>query len=131
MTLQYADTSAWLKLVYEEGETEALLDHLEAVRRVGGRFTSSHLLVTELQRAGRRLGVTTAGLNDALGEIDLVMPTEQTYRLAGRLLGPSLRSLDALHLASAIEVQADAFITYDSRQSDAATEAGLRVVTPA
>lgn len=130
MTIHYADTSAWLKLVVDEVETEPMLDHLAHVQETGGRFVASHLLVTEMVRAGNRLGVTTAGVNDALREIDLVLPTAQTYRLAGRLQGPSLRSLDALHLASAIETGADAFVTYDLRQAEAAGEAGLRVLTP-
>lgn len=130
MTIHYADTSAWLKLVYDEAETEDMLDHLAEVQGVGGRFASSHLLATELHRAGRRLGVTTAGINEALREVDLILPTEQTYRLAGRLPGETLRSLDALHLASAIEAEADAFVTYDERQAVAASEAGLVVVSP-
>lgn len=130
MILHYADTSAWLKLVYDEIETEAMLDHLAEVQGAGGRFISSQLLVAELHRAGRSLGVSTHGINDALREIDLVLPTGQTYRLAGRLPGDTLRSLDALHLATAIEAEADVFVTYDDRQSAAATDAGLEVITP-
>lgn len=128
--LHYADSSAWLKLLHDEDETEALLDHLADVQAEGGRFVSSHLLVTELARAGGRLGITSRALNQALAEVDLVLPTTHTYRLAGRLPGPHLRSLDALHLASALEVQADAFVTYDDRQADAAVDAGLDVLQP-
>lgn len=128
--LHYADTSAWLKLVHEEPETNALLDHLARVQGSGGRFVSSQLLVTEINRAARRLDVTSAAVNDAIGEIDLVLPTAQTYSLAGRLPGPSLRSLDALHIASAIETRADAFVTYDERQAAAAVDAGLDVIHP-
>lgn len=128
--LHYADTSAWLKLVHEEPETEAMLDHLTKIQGSGGRFVASHLLVTELIRAARRLGATSAAVNDALAEIDLVLPTAQTYRLAGQLPGKALRSLDTLHLASAIETQADALITYDERQASAAVDAGLEVIGP-
>jgi hypothetical protein len=130
MTLHYADTSAWLKLVHEEAETEAMLDHLAEVQNSGGRFVSSQLLVTELNRAARRLDVTSTAINDALGELDIVLPTAQTYSLAGRIPGETLRSLDALHLASAIETRADAFITYDERQAAAAVDAGLDVIRP-
>lgn len=128
--LHYADTSAWLKLLHDEPETEAMLDHLSDVQDEGGHFVSSHLLVTELARASGRLHITSKGLNDALREIDLVLPTSQTYRLAGRLPGRHLRSLDALHLASAIETQSDAFVTYDDRQAAAAVDAGLDVIQP-
>lgn len=130
MRIHYADTSAWLKLVVDEKQTEAMLDHLDEVRGDGGRFASSRLLETELRRAGRRLGVTTVGINDALREIDLILPTASTYQLAGRLPGDALRSLDALHLASALEVDADAFVTYDDRQASAAADAGLVVLQP-
>lgn len=128
--LHYADTSAWLKLVHDETESEPMLDHLDDTRAAGGRFVASHLLLTELVRAARRLGATSAAINLALAEIDLVLPTAQTYSLAGRLPGASVRSLDALHLASAIETRADAFVTYDERQAAAAVEAGLSVLSP-
>ncbi len=128
--LHYADTSAWLKLVHDEAESEAMLDHLDAVRALGGRFVASRLLLTELQRAAVRLEVSAEAVNQALAEIDLVMPTAQTYGLAGRLPGSTLRPLDALHLASAIETRADAFVTYDDRQSTAAVDAGLSVLAP-
>lgn len=130
MTIHYADTSAWLKLVHEEAETEAMLDHLAEVQGSGGIFISSHLLATELYRTGRRLDVTSRGINDALREIDLVLPSADTYRLAGRLPGGRLRTLDALHLASAMEAEADAFVTYDARQAEAARNAGFDVVSP-
>lgn len=129
-TLHYADTSAWLKLVHDEAESEAMLDHLDATRANGGRFVTSHLLVTELNRAARRLQVTSAAINQALAEIDLLMPIAQTYSLAGRLPGSTPRSLDALHLASAIETRADVFVTYDDRQRAAAVDAGLSVLAP-
>lgn len=128
--LHYADTSAWLKLVHDEAETEAMLDHLAEVQGSGGQFIASQLLVTELNRAARRLSVTSAAVNDALGEISLVLPTAQTYSLAGRIPGESLRSLDSLHLAAAIETHVDAFVTYDARQAAAAVDAGFDLVQP-
>lgn len=55
-----------------------------------------------------------------------------TARFAGELEPAALRSLDAIHLASALAVadELEAFITYDSRLADAARNAGLTVVTP-
>lgn len=129
MSLHYADTSAWLKLIVDEDETEPMLDLLAAVQADAGTFVSSQLLVTELHQSGRRLGVTIRGIDEALGEIELLMPTAETFRLAGRLPG-SVRSLDALHLAGAIEAGATTFVTYDSRQAEAAIDAGLGVISP-
>jgi len=128
--LHYADTSAWLKLVAEEAETEAMLDHLAEVRGAGGSFISSQLLMTEMHRAARRLDVTPVGVQDALGEILLLLPSLETFRLAGRIPGENLRALDALHIAAAIESGADVFLTYDIRQAEAANEAGIAVISP-
>ena len=52
--------------------------------------------------------------------------------LAGRLEPSSLRSLDAIHLASALALghEIDTFVTYDARQADAATALGLNVEAP-
>jgi predicted nucleic acid-binding protein len=51
---------------------------------------------------------------------------------AGVIEPVALRSLDAIHLASALELgdELDAFVTYDARQADAARELGLSVVSP-
>ncbi|MGH3457906.1 type II toxin-antitoxin system VapC family toxin [Aeromicrobium sp.] len=130
MTVHYADTSAWVKLIYSEAETDAMLDHLEDVRDSDGRFVSSELLATELHRTGRRLGVRAAGIRDALSELELVLPTHETFAAAGQLAGEVLRTLDALHVATALEAGASAFVTYDSRQAAAAEEAGLSVISP-
>lgn len=130
MTVHYADASAWGKLIHDEAESEAMLDHLEEVRREGGRFVSSALLLTELHRIAARLGLPTTGVVDALGEISLEVPTRETFELAARLPGLTLRSLDAVHVAAALETGAEAFITYDTRQAAAAGEAGLAVLSP-
>lgn len=130
MTVHYADTSAWVKLIYSEDETDAMLDHLQDVRGSEGRFVSSELLATELHRTGRRLGVSAAGVRDALGELELVLPTRETFAAAGQLPGDALRTLDALHVATALEAGASAFLTYDTRQAAAAEEAGLSVISP-
>lgn len=130
MSLHYVDASSWSKLISDEAESEAMLDHLEEIQSSGGRFISSYLLTTELHRAAIRLGIPAAGVIDALEEVDLRLPDRGTFELAGRLSGLHLRSFDAIHVATAIDVQADAFVTYDARQALAATEAGLDVIAP-
>lgn len=131
MKLHYVDASAWGKLINQEPESEAMLDHLDAVRAAGGQFVSSQLLTAELHRAAARLDIPAAGVADALGEVALLAPDRDTFELAGRLTGSRLRSLDAIHVAAAIQAQAAAFVTYDARQAAAAMEAGLHVVAPA
>lgn len=130
MIAHYVDASAWVKLIYEEAETDALLDHVELVKSTQGRFVSSHLLATELRRAAIRLHVPLEGVLDALGEVELVLPDRSTFDLAGSLPGDALRSLDALHVAAAVESGAITFVTYDARQATAAADAGIRVISP-
>ena len=62
-----------------------------------------------------------------------VIELSETIRARARLLEPAtLRSLDALHLATALEVrdELDALVTYDARMGDAARTLGLRVLSP-
>lgn len=130
MTLHYADASAWGKLINDEPHTGDMLDHLDAVHHGGGHFISSYLVVTELHRAANRLRIAAAGVVDALAELSLRVPDRDIFDLAARLPGTHLRSLDALHVATAIETRADVFITYDARQAEAARDAGIDVVSP-
>lgn len=130
MSIHYVDASAWVKLIVEESESDALLDHISRWRQSGGRFEACRILVTELHRAGQRYDVPPAYVDDALSEVSLTSPDASTFRVAGLLAGKGLRSLDALHVAAAIEAGADAFITYDDRQADAARDAGFDVFAP-
>lgn len=93
---------------------------------------SSQLLHTEALRAGTRLGINAGVIEDTLETVSLILPSVATFFVAGRLLPPSLRSLDALHLATAIEIGDDleGIVAYDGRLTDAARAASLEVVVP-
>jgi uncharacterized protein len=71
-----------------------------------------------------------AELNSALEEIVLVAVTETILRRAANLEPAPLRSLDAVHLATALDVGAEAMIVYDRRLADAARGYGLTVLSP-
>ncbi len=90
---------------------------------------SSAILTTELLRLGHRQGLATEDVRAALDLVDLVQVTDALLIQAGLLPGRSLRSLDAIHIASALEVGADSFLTADRKQGDAARAAGLGVVS--
>jgi predicted nucleic acid-binding protein len=66
-----------------------------------------------------------------LGEIDLIHLDDGLLDLAGELQ-PALRSLDAIHLAAALELgdELDAVVTYDARMARGAEALGLRVAAP-
>ncbi len=126
----YLDTSAYIKLFVEEPESEAL--HRELDRWPA--WTSSALLGVEAVRAGRRLSEQIAASVEAsLGYIALI-PIDAAVLSMARGLGPSeLRSLDAIHLATALSIGTDlgAIACYDERLAGAAATAGLNILAPA
>lgn len=125
----YLETSAFLKLLVAESETSAMRAWFGA----GRACWSSQLLVTEALRATRRLGLERQAVERALDAVSLILPAATTFHRAAVLRPAALRSLDALHLAAALELGADldAVVSYDSRLVGAAREAGLAVLTPA
>jgi predicted nucleic acid-binding protein len=135
MPLFYLDSSALVKLVHEEPESGSLLAFL-----ADSDLLTSELVLTEVPRAIRRAAELDPRVpRDALLEragllLDAValVPLDRSVLLAaGTLEGVSLRSLDAIHIATALLVPIDGFVGYDERQAAAARLAGLRTVAPA
>lgn len=130
-TLAYLDSSALVKLVVHEAGTDALRAWLVGHREV----VSSALAVTEVQRAIRRLS-RRRSLSDrarlVLDGVALLAVDTTILDAAAGLKPPELRTLDAIHVASALSLGDDlhAFVTYDDRQAAAARTAGLRVEAP-
>lgn len=139
----YLDTCALVKLVHPEPETVALRDFLKKRAHIP-KFTST-VTLAELPRAVRRANHDSAGrpvgslnaereqaqrLIDTLRMIDL---TRAVLADAGDADGPFLRTLDAVHLVSAVRIRGGltAFVTYDKKLAAAATEAGLPALSPA
>ena len=127
----YVDSSAMLKLAFTEPESVQLREWLTQEQPV---LVGSDLVRTETIRAVRRTfpeqlerALTTLGL------LNLLRVTPTAFRRASDLGPESLRSLDALHLASALELGEDleGMITYDSRLTVACARHGVRVMAPA
>lgn len=128
MTRWYVDTSAALKLVLREAETEALASLIDAETP---ELVACWLLDTEMRRAAHRIAsLSQAAVSDFLGNIDLYDVTASLFREAGVLPGADLRSLDALHLAVAVRLGVDHVLTYDRWMADAARGLGLDVLAP-
>ena len=123
----YLDASAALKLLLDEVETEAMRAFLD--RPIVP--VSSDLLETELRRTAHRAQVDQAGVTAVLDGLNLIPLDRHAFRAAGLLPHRTLRSLDALHLAAALDVEAHAIVTYDERMAEAALELGLAVIAPA
>lgn len=128
MTL-YLDASAAAKLLVDEAESEALAAYLDTGIEEHD-LVSSALLETELRRLAVRLDLAQSDVTDLLSRVDLVDPPRSLFHQAGLLPGPHLRSLDALHLSTALLVGADGLLAYDARLLDAARSLGLGVATP-
>jgi len=135
MPVFYADSSALVKLIRREDESDALRTFLSDADLV-----SSELVLTEMPRAIRR-----AASNDPALPLDLLIELAghviDTLALrsldhvllsgAGAITEPALRTLDAIHVASAVDLSPiDAFVTYDNRQAAVARLAGFRTISP-
>lgn len=128
MSVWYLDTSAAMKLLVDEPESDALAATLDDVHP---RLVACLLLETELRRAVARISpLTQSSVTTLLENVDLYDVPGATFREAGLLPGAHLRSLDAVHLASALRLDAERVATYDVRMSAAADELGLSVVAP-
>ncbi len=128
----YCDTSALAKFMTKEPELPALRSLVDQVAGSGGLITSN-LAEVELVRLGHRL--TNGHVEEAyeiLTRVTFVNVNLQLMRQAAQLLpGNALRSLDAIHLASAMQVpDLDAIVTYDKRMQKAAKMLGIKFLAP-
>lgn len=91
-------------------------------------------MLTELPRAVGRVGVGPADpvLVSTLRRLSLITLSRAVLRAAGQLEPAGLRTLDAIHLASALRVREhlDAVVAYDDRLLGAARQHGLVVRSP-
>jgi predicted nucleic acid-binding protein len=122
----YADPSALVKLVLTEPESRALGAYIEDHRLVTSEIALVEVVRAE-QVADPPASPTVIPLFD---RIDMVAVTRDLLRRAAELTSERLRSLAALHLATALAVDPDELVAYDQRLLDAAAAAGLRTVSP-
>ena len=125
----YLDSSALVKLVQEESETDALRRFLA---RASVHY-SSVLARAEVPRAARRGDPRApARAHILLDEMDLVELDEELLADSAKVGESGLRTLDAIHLATAMALgdDVDVLVTYDVRLASAAEAEGLRVESP-
>ena len=130
MALAYVDTSALVKLAVVEAETPAL--EADLAGREG--LVASVLVVVECGRAAGRAGNRRVlqRIDEVLQAVYLIDLSAPLLQEAARLAPASMRSLDAIHLATALSIGDPELevITYDGRMADAAREKGLRLAQP-
>jgi predicted nucleic acid-binding protein len=137
--LIYLDSAAAVKLIHAETHSAALRTFLDERSEIG--WVSSALLEVETYRALARAVEPTAMpavINDfhtLLDFIDRVEIDPGIRILAQTVDPPTVRSLDAIHLATGLRLhgqgQLTSFVTYDRRLADAAAAAGFSVEMPA
>ncbi len=128
--LAYLDASALVKLIIDEQETSAL--HSDILGRDG--LVASRLSLLEAPRAiaRRPAAARIASMEEITAALVVIEMDASMVDAAASIEPPSLRSLDAIHLASALTLapQSPQVITYDERLADAARAHGLTVVQP-
>jgi len=125
----YVDSSAMVKLVIGERESDALRRYLASA----GQLTTSILAIVEVARAVERVAPGSAAVAVAVFESVAVVGLDARIAArAGSVGSAGLRTLDAIHLATALQlgVELEAFISYDERLSGAARDMGLTVIAP-
>jgi len=134
MPVYYADTSALVKLVRQEAESDALRAYLR-----DADLASSELALTEIPRAihrvasrdQNRLARLLERAEEVIGKLALRPLDSHLLAAAGAFAEPALRALDAIHVATAIDLHPiESFVTYDERQAATARLAGMRTVAP-
>jgi len=131
VSLYYADTSAVVKLLVEETDSKAFAAFYDAHN--DAEWVSSALLRIELTRAvARAMPALLPDAQDLLLAFSCIAIDEDIVEGAMNEPDRALRSLDAIHLATAriLAPELDALVTYDDRLLRATTDAGLVTISP-
>jgi uncharacterized protein len=131
VSLYYIDTSAALKLLAEEAHSKAFAAFYDA--NASATWVSSALLRIEIMRAvSRVMPASLPEARDLLLAFDFISIDDDIVDAAMNEPDRMLRSLDAIHLASArlLGTDLDALVTYDDRLAGAARDAGMYVQSP-
>ena len=127
----YLDSSALIKLIVPEAEAAAL----RRILRLWPRRVTSAIATVEVTRVARRYSAEAAAARraeQALAQVGLIAVSDEILMRAAELEPITLRSLDAIHLASALSVGRDlgAFVTYDTDLAAAARALRFDVLAP-
>lgn len=133
MARVYVDTSAVLPRIFSETVTALTEETFARHHRDGDDLLTSRLTVVEASRAARARWRREGGGPEAADPMRALSgvseaPIDEGVICVAKAIGPDeLRSLDAIHLATAVAVGADVMFTYDTRLADTARVLGLAV----
>jgi uncharacterized protein len=127
----YFDSSALVKLFASESKSADFQNFFATASKSNTKFFSSALSRVEIFRGLQRQGWDVSRVDEFLKGLTLVRLTDSVIGLA-QIVAPGLRSLDAIHLASALQLKPLelTFVTYDKPLAKAAEEAGLQLLSP-
>lgn len=124
----YLDASAIVKLAVQEPESAALRVFLRRRRPL----VSSAIARAEILRAAlQHSAIAVESGRSTLRQLELVRVSDRILERAGEILPRQLRTLDAIHLATAEELRVARIVTYDERLAAAAEAMGWTVAAPA
>ncbi len=131
----YFDSSAFAKRFIEEPGSQRIDDICQEASEVGLSIICFPEILSALNRKVREKSISNRNytiaknrLSEELSDIEIINITPKVVAKAALLLETNpLRAMDAMHVACAIEWDADLFVTSDRRQADAAKNAKLRI----
>lgn len=105
-------------------------NYLDDLSEDGHLLLSGRLTETELRRAAHRYGLPQSQATAVLEALEIEEQTPAHFRMAGTLGCTALRSLDALHVATAVASGCNAMVTLDQRVAEASEDVGVPVLDP-
>ena len=124
----YLDASVAVSLIKDEAGSDAVRELLDGLVDDAHLVLSGRLLETEMRRTARRMGISMAAVDSTMDALAIVEHEKSDFHRAGTFDSGNLGSLDALHLATALRVQADVMLTRDRSLATACEAEGLALL---
>lgn len=125
----YLDSSAMLKVFKKESESDAMIDYYKANL---DQLVTSELTITDVLGNLIRFDIPTHMAERAFSGLTLMPVKQEILRKAAELMGQGLRSLDAIHLATALSLKGhlSEIVTYDHQFAEVASAQGVAIKSP-
>jgi len=123
--ITYVESSALVPLIKSEELSTAVRDYLIDLTSDGSPLVTGRIAETELRRVAERFAIAQSKVTDLLNAIEVEEHTPAHFRLAGTLGPQNLRSLDALHVATALQAGCSALVSLDVRVIASAEAVGI------
>ena len=124
----YLDASVAVATIKQEAGSAEVSEQLDSLTDDTHLIVSGRLLETEMRRTAKRLGISMAAVDSTLEALAIVEHERTDFHRAGTFDSDNLGSLDALHLATALRVQADVMLTRDRSLASACETEGLALL---